>query len=313
MDIIDKWTLRCSERTENMKLKRYVAIVALVLFTVSGLILGNTFDSAFAKGEGNKKNLGDMLKEESGETETKKDSTANTSDNSSTKQTAEEKKKSSDDFINSIADGMDYSTPESEEVKAFGEKVQKVASIIIQALVYILTALLAISKVIDLFYVGLPFMRTILANGYMGNAKVAGTQQQGMNSGMGGGFGGGMNGMGGGFGGGFGGGMGGGFGNRGMGMGGSMMGDQQMANQNQPARGRFQFVSNAALNAVATESVIGPDGKGQSAFKTYVKDMVISLIAVPVLLILCVTGAVTKIGFGLGKLIADIASNVKFG
>ena len=100
----------------------------------------------------------------------------------------------------------------------------------------------------------------------------------------------------------------------GMGMGGSMMGaaDAQTAAQNQPARGRIQFVSNAALNAVATESVIGPDGKGQSAFKTYSKEMIVSLVAAPALLVLCVTGAIAKIGFGIGSLIADVATKIKF-
>ena len=109
---------------------------------------------------------------------------------------------------------------------------------------------------------------------------------------------------------GYGGGMMGGM-NNGMGMGGGMM-DAQMASQNQPMRGRIQFVSNAALNAVATESVLGPDGKGQSAFKTYCKDMVVSLIAAPVLLVLCVTGAIANIGFGIGAFVANVASNIRF-
>ena len=222
-------------------------------------------------------------------------------------------------MIDTITDNLNYTTPEDETVKKFGQMVQKVTSWVVQGLTYVFTGLLVINKLVDLFYVAIPFTRTILANGYMGNANVAGTPQQTMGA-MGGMGMGGMGGMGGyggynrgGLFGGFGGSRYGGMG--GMGMGGSMMNgamDAQIASQNQPARSRLQIVSNAALNAVATESVLGPDGQGQSAFKTYTKDMLISLIIAPILVVLSATGAVAKIGFGIGKLISDIAINIKF-
>jgi len=218
--------------------------------------------------------------------------------------------KSNNDFIDSLANSMDYSQPESAEVKAFGEKVQKITSIIVQALVYLITAAMVISKVIDLFYIAIPLTRTFLANGYMGNGAAGGTA---MNPG---GTMGGMPGMGGGFGGGFGGGMGGRYGgmNGGFGMGGSMMDSNSAmaANTNQPNKGRIQIVSNAALNAVAQESVIGPDGKAHSAFKTYFKDMTISLIATPMMLVLCITGVISKLGFALGGFLGDVIGGIKF-
>jgi cytochrome c oxidase assembly factor CtaG len=86
----------------------------------------------------------------------------------------------------------------------------------------------------------------------------------------------------------------------GGGMGMSNMQGNQMAMQNQPARGRIQWVSNAALNAVATESTVGPDGKANGPFKTYIKDMVVVLVLTPVLLVLALTGVLADLGFVIG-------------
>jgi hypothetical protein len=169
---------------------------------------------------------------------------------------------------------------------------------------------------LDIIYVTIPISRTYLANGYMGNSQAAGGPQQGMMGGMPGGMMGGMPGgmMGGGM-------MGGGMMGRGRyGMGGGMMGagmgmgmggmDSQMAMQNQPARGRIQFVSNAALNAVATESVVGTDGKGQSAFKVYLSDMLVSSVATGILIVLCITGVMQKFGFVIGDFIVNVISKI---
>ncbi len=295
-------------------IKNVLCVLAVAALCVSGLLVGGIFNTAFA--DGTTKSISDML---SGtDTEAAK---APSEDGGLFGNSSESKSSSGESLIDDIANNMDYSAPEREEIKKFGELVQKIASFIIQGAAYVFTALMVIHKVLDIIYITIPFSRTTLANGYMGNAAAAGTQAQTMNPGMTGGvgmggYGGGYGGLGGGYGGGFGGGYGGRYGGGygSMGMGGSMMGasDAQMAAQNQPARGRIQFVSNSALNAVATESVIGPDGKGQSAFKTYSKDMIVSLIAAPTLLVLSITGAIAKIGFGLGSLIADIATKIKF-
>lgn len=69
--------------------------------------------------------------------------------------------------------------------------------------------------------------------------------------------------------------------------------------------GRIQWVSNAALNAVAAESSVDPQtGKAVSPFKLYVKDMAVTLVAVPILLVLAITGALTNLGFLIGKAVA---------
>jgi hypothetical protein len=85
-------------------------------------------------------------------------------------------------------------------------------------------------------------------------------------------------------------------------MGGSM-GMQSQAGAS-PAMGRTQWVSSAALNAVAAESQPGPDGKPQSALKYYAKDMAVTLVLVPILLTLAITGALSDLGFLLGDVIA---------
>lgn len=221
--------------------------------------------------------------------------------------------------IDGIAAGLDHSDVKSEAVDKFGKTFNRGVGIVIQIIAYIITGAMTISKLIDIIYVGIPLTRTFLANGYVGNAAAAGTPGGQMN-GMAGGMMGGPGMMGGGM---MGGGMMGGYGRGRYGMGGGMMGgmgpgmgmgmggmDGQMAMQNQPARGRIQFVSNAALNAVATESVVGTDGKGQSAWKLYFSDMLVSSIACGILIVLCITGIMQKFGFLLGDFIVGVVNKI---
>lgn len=214
--------------------------------------------------------------------------------------------------IDGITSNLDYSKGDSKIVKEFGSKLNYYVGIVVQCIAYVITAGLTLSKLIDIIYIAIPISRTYLANGYMGNSAAAGTpNQMGGTPGMG--MGGGMMGGPGMMSGGMMGrgryGMGGGMMGAGMGMGGT---DQGMAMQNQPARGRVQFVSNAALNAVATESVVGTDGKGQSAFKVYFSDMLVSSIAVGILIVLCITGIMAKFGFAIGEFIVSVVSKISF-
>lgn len=214
--------------------------------------------------------------------------------------------------IDGITSNLDYSKGDSKIVKEFGSKLNYYVGIVVQCIAYVITAGLTLSKLIDIIYIAIPISRTYLANGYMGNSAAAGTPNQmggmpgmGMSGGMMGGpgmMGGGMMGRGRY-------GMSGGMTGAGMSMGGT---DQGMAMQNQPARGRVQFVSNAALNAVATESVVGTDGKGQSAFKVYFSDMLVSSIAVGILIVLCITGIMAKFGFAIGEFIVSVVSKISF-
>lgn len=229
----------------------------------------------------------------------------------------QENKKS---IISALESASDLSETSEQAVKV-GTGMERIAAVVIQVLSYGLTIGLVLRVVLDLIYIGVPFLRSTLANGYMGNPNAAGgqQQQQGMGGlgGMGtggygaGGYGGGMGGYGGSrYGGGYGGGMGmGGMG--GMGMQNQM--GMQTAMNNQPKQGRIQFISNAALNAVATENVVGPDGEANSAFKTYVKDMVVILVVTPILLTLAVTGVLHQLGFMLGDVIANGIRNIRGG
>lgn len=213
---------------------------------------------------------------------------------------------SGEDFINSLQGSTDL-TQHQEVVENAKPVMNKVASIIVQLLSYLITIGLTVRVVLDLTYIVLPFTRSFLSNGYMGNAQAGagGMPNQAM-GGMGGmgGMSGGM-GMGGGYGmhGGMGMGM-----NRMGGMSGGMGGMQQgmqggMNNQNMSRMGETQWVSNAALNAVAAESQPGPDGKAVSPFKLYIKDMTVIMVLTPILLALALTGTLTDLGFLLGDVI----------
>ena len=223
----------------------------------------------------------------------------------------------------SFLDGMSNSTDLSADTvgaTAVTAPMKKYVTFVVQVLAYAATSLLALRVVIDLLFIGIPFLRKFLANGYMGNAQAG---AGGMPNGMGGGMQGGMGGMGGGMGGmggmgmhnrmgGMGGmgGMQGGMGGMGMGGGQQGMGGPQQSGQQQ-MMGKIQWVSNAALNAIAGETTVGPDGHEVSPFKVYIKDMVVVLILVPVLLTLTITGVLTTLGFEIGSMLGMAIRNLK--
>lgn len=206
------------------------------------------------------------------------------------------------DYLENLQN-TDLTAEQNQMVNTVNGVVYKTAQFIVQVISYALTVLLTVRVMLDLLYIAIPFSRGILANGYAGNAQAGGGA--GMQGGMSGGMGGmgGMGGLGGGFGGynrmsGFGG------YNRMSGMAGGM-GGASGANQQGTMIGRIQWVSNAALNAVAAESSVDPQtGKAVSPFKLYVKDMAVTLVAVPILLVLAITGALTNLGFLIGKAVA---------
>lgn len=205
------------------------------------------------------------------------------------------------DYLENLQN-TDLTAEQNQMVNTVNGVVYKAAQFIVQVISYALTVLLTVRVMLDLLYIAIPFSRGILANGYAGNAQAGGGA--GMQGGMSGGMGG-MGGFGGGFGGGYNrmGGYGGGY-NRMGGMNGGM-GGASGANQQGTMIGRIQWVSNAALNAVAAESSVDPQtGKAVSPFKLYVKDMAVTLVAVPILLVLAITGALTNLGFLIGKAVA---------
>lgn len=233
------------------------------------------------------------------------DSSSNTSNSSSQSSSSYT---SADEYIENTKNAADLTTVDTAGADKVNEGIRTVAAFIVRILSYFLTAFLVVRVILDLVYIVLPFTRSILSNGYAGNPAAGGSgmgmQQPGM--GMGGmGMGAGMGGMGmGGMGmGGYG--MRGGYGMNRMGMGGmGGMGMQQGQMGASPAMGRVQWVSLAALNAVAAEQMPGPDGKPQSALKAYAKDMMVVLIITPILLTLAITGVLTNLGFLIGDVIA---------
>ena len=214
---------------------------------------------------------------------------------------------SADEYIENTKNAADLTTVDTAGADKVNDGIRTVAAFIVRILSYFLTAFLVVRVILDLVYIALPFTRSILSNGYAGNPAAGGSSMGMQQPGMGGmGMGAGMGGMGMGGMGGMGGyGMRGGYGMNRMGMGGmGGMGMQQGQMGASPAMGRVQWVSSAALNAVAAEQMPGPDGKPQSALKAYAKDMMVVLIITPVLLTLAITGVLTNLGFLIGDVIA---------
>lgn len=224
------------------------------------------------------------------------ENTAPETNNSSQVQRSE----SNADYINNLKNATNLSAP-SEGANKINQGITKAASFVIQVISWFITACLVIRIVLDLCYITIPFTRGFLGNGHQGNAQQQG--QPGMGAGMGGmGMGAGMGGMSGGFGGGY---------NR-MGMGGmGGMGAGMGAQQQQQPVGRVQWVSNAALNAAASEQLpIGPDGQKPNALKMYAKEMTVVLIVTPLLLVLGISGALTNLGFLLGDLLTQAIGSI---
>ena len=193
---------------------------------------------------------------------------------------------SADEYIENTKNAADLTSVDTKGADKVNDGIRTVAAFIVRILSYFLTAFLVVRVILDLVYIALPFTRSVLSNGYAGNPAAGGSGMGMQQPGMGG--------------------MGSPMGGMGMGMGG--MGMNGMGAQGQmgasPAMGRVQWISSAALNAVAAEQMPGPDGKPQSALKAYAKDMMVVLIITPVLLTLAITGVLTNLGFLIGDIIA---------
>lgn len=234
---------------------------------------------------------------------TSQESTDSSSSNSSSVSSSKSSiPMTADEYIENTKDAADLTNVDTKGASKVNEGIKTVAAFIVKILSYFLTAFLVVRVLLDLVYIALPFTRSMLSNGYAGNAAAGGAGMGGM-GGMGSPMGG-MGGMGG-----MSMGMRGGYGMNRMGMGGMGMGSpmggmggSQMGAS--PAMGRVQLVSTAALNSVASENMPGPDGRPQSALKAYAKDMAVTLVITPILLVLAITGVLSNLGFLLGDVIA---------
>ena len=186
-------------------------------------------------------------------------------------------------------ENVDLTAEQSSMASSINGMVYKVAQLLVQVISYGLTVALTVRVLLDLTYIAVPFIRGILANGYTGTASQSNSGGFG-----GGGFGGG----------GFGGG---GFGGGGFG-GGSFGGGSSGNASGQGSAGKIQWVQNEALYAVAEQQ---SNSKGAGAqFKIYSKEMTITLVAVPILLVLALTGALWQLGFAIGYAISAIIGSI---
>lgn len=197
---------------------------------------------------------------------------------------------SSDDYIEKLGEAtkLDNYDPRVEKVNGV---LNKVISMIVQIMAYGITALLTLRVVLDLAYIALPFARGLLNKE---NRQVAVANNNAMNP-----MATGMNPMGSPMG------QMGPMGPMGGGFGGSPMGGQPQMSQPTPQNiGGTQLISNAAIRAVQEEI------NGKSPYKTYVSDMTVLLVAVPVLLILAMSGALTQLGLVLGQALVKLIGSL---
>lgn len=209
------------------------------------------------------------------------------------------------EFVNNLSNASDM-TVMTDTAQRAAAPLQKIVTIVVQVISYVLVLGLTLRVAFDLVYIVLPWFRGILGGNSqdMMQGQQPGVGNMGMNSmgGMGGM--GGMSPMGG---------MGMNRGymgmNRGMGMGMGMGGMQGAQQGMQPTRG-IKLVSDAAIAAVIASQTPGPDGSFQSPFRIYVKDMAFVCILTPIMLILAMTGVLTTLGLHLGSLLAGLISNI---
>lgn len=261
-------------------MKKVISILIAVLMLV-------TF--AFAT-EGSK-SLDDIINEESSSGASESTNQSEVNSGSSSK---EDTKKSIFDGLGGAAD----MTEPAEGVQEATSALQKIVTIIVQFLMYAITLLLTLRIVLDIGYIVLPFIRGFLDGG----ASAAGAGQTGAMSGMGtmGGYGNRMGGMG------AMGAMG------GMNTMGAMGGAGAMGTRvGQPMGTGRQIVSDAAIQAV-TNPAVDQNGKPKSPLMRYATDMTVTLIIVPILLVLAVTGILTDVGLAIGQLICQGLSNLSF-
>ena len=232
-------------------------------------------------------------------------------------QTQSNAQQNTDEFIDGLGNAASLASADVDGATNLNAGIKRVAAWIVRVLSYFIIAFLVVRIVVDICYITLPFTRSFLANGYAGTPQnTANGMQPGMNGMAGGAMGMGMGGMG--YGGGYGMHRGyGGYGGYGAGMnnmaGGAMGGvgmQNTMGNQSQSMLGRIQFVSTAALNAVASEASIGPNNKSSSALALYAKDMIVVLVITPILLILAATGVLTNLGFTIANTLVDYISKL---
>lgn len=189
-------------------------------------------------------------------------------------------------IIDIISGSTDMSTTD-ERLVAVSKPIVKLFGMITQAICLLTTVGLGLSVAIDLLYITVPFTRSILSNGHVGNsmanAGVSSITSAPTHVGI---------------------------------PGQAQVQQAQVQQANSASRndggaiGRIQWVSGPALNAVASESTVGTDGKVHSPLTVYMKNAMFKLIAVPVLIVVLLTGSAQNIGFVIGTALGNIQFSV---
>lgn len=248
----------------------------LYLLVITTLVFSSISTAAFAE-----KSLDDVIN--SNQTTIEQTETNSSSTSGGTTRSSK-----NSDFISGLNEASDI-TADLQGGNELTSGIKMVAGKILQVVFNALPVLLVLRVGIDLMYMTLSFTRGFLGNGHTGAASSP--QQSGGGMGLGG--------------------MGMGMSSMGMGMGSGMGGMHGGSNQQGQQGAKIQWVSTAALNAVAGEKTMGPDGKPVGIFKGYIKDMVVVFIMVPILILLASTGVLTSIGLTLGSLLVDGIRNIK--
>lgn len=149
--------------------------------------------------------------------------------------------------------------------------IKLIAANIVKVASYFLIAFLVVRILLDMVYISLPFTRVKLSNGQAVNSQAAPGMMQGQSQ------------------------------NQQQ----PQMQAQQPQMQMQGQQHGIQWISTAAMMAVANEQQTG-----QTAIKSYIKDMVMVLVLTPILLVLAMSGVLSDLGFILGGLLENIISNI---
>ena len=209
-------------------------------------------------------------------------------DNSASAQAVESSREYTDrSFVDSLGKAMDLST-ETKISSDFSKTANYYGSIIFQYLAIIVSVGTLLMIGIDMVFIMLPFSRSFLANGYEGRAVAGSNSQSGL------GLASGMNEMHD-------------MNSRNPLAGRGMMNYGNQLNQT-PSSGRVQYVSNAALNALAAEK-----GNNKLALLEYIQNMSITIILSGVILVLAGTGILGSLGLAIGSKLTSLLKSLIFG
>lgn len=270
-------------------MRKRIAILALISFlfiplSMSHVVYANTIDevieqsnSSAGSSEYVNEKSEDVLGQSNEDALGEQSSSSNYYDNGSSDESLNlPKSESTEQFSNSLSDSTNFTGETYETTKQVSNKINSIVAPLIQIVVYLIMVMMILRVILDIIYIVFPPSRAFLSNGRTGNPLSQGTMTGNTTGGMY-----------------------------------SGANNMMMQQETNPSNAsNIQWVSQAAMNAVASESVQGPNGKASNPLKVYAKDEIVLFITVPILLILAVTGILSKLGFALASLISGIIESI---